>query len=113
MTGEIWRKHLICLDYFAKVRSQVNLPDSRGPFSSKLLLSPIATANAEVMHIMNGPSVINKLKSVGEKGPCNKYTPELKAKVAIYAVEHGNCQAARKHSTTDKVINCSTKGCNI
>ena len=38
----------------------------------------------------------------------NKYTPELKAKVARYAIENGNCQAARKFSTTDKVIDESS-----
>ena len=98
------------LDYFSKEHSKVNLLDPRGPLSSKLLPSTIAAANTEVMHIMNSPSVATNLKSGGEKlrGEYNKYTPELKAKVARYAIENGNCQAARKFSTTDKVVDESS-----
>ena len=72
------------LDYFSKERSKVNLPDPRGPLSSKLLPSTIAAANTEVMRVMNSPSVATNLKSGGEKlrDAYNKYTPELKAKVA-------------------------------
>ena len=60
------------------------------------------------MHVMNSPSEL-ELKSTGEKrGPYNKYTPKFKAKVARYAIENGNGQAARKFSTTDKVIDESS-----
>ena len=54
------------LDYFSKEHSKVNLPDPRGPLSSKLLPSTNAAANTEVMHVMNSPSVATNLKSGGE-----------------------------------------------
>ena len=80
------------LDYFSKERCKVDLPDPRGPLSSKILPSTIAAANTGVMHVMNGPSEL-KLKSTGEKrGPYNKYTPDFKAKVVRYAIENGNCR---------------------
>ena len=67
---------------FSKQHCKVDLPDSRGLLSSKILPSTIAAANTEVMRVMNGPSEL-ELKSNGEKrGPYNKYTPELKTKVA-------------------------------
>lgn len=40
------------------------------------------------------------------KGPYAKFTPEFKAKIAKYAIENGNCAAARKFSAPlDKPIN--------
>ena len=96
------------LDFFSKKRSDAHLPDPRGPLSSKILPSTIASANTEVLRVMNGrcPS---KLKSAGGKrGGYNKYSPEFKAKVASYAIENGNCRAARKFSSTDKVIDESS-----
>ena len=55
----------------------------------------------------------SKLKSTGEKrGIYNKYASEFKEKVARYAIENGNSRAARKFSTTDKVIDeSSVRGC--
>ena len=74
------------VDYFSKERCKVDLPDPRGPLSSKILPSTIAAANTEIMRVMNGPSEL-ELKSAGEKrSPYNKYMPEFKAKVARYAV---------------------------
>ena len=55
------------LDYFSKERSKVNLPDPRGPLSSKLLPSTIAAANTEVMRVMNSPSVATNLKGKTER----------------------------------------------
>ena len=70
------------LDYFAKERCKADLLDPRSPLSSTILPSTIAADNTEVMHVMNGPSKLER-KSAGEKrGPYNKYTPEFKAKVA-------------------------------
>ena len=67
-------------------------------------------ANTEVMRVINASGHgSSKFKSTGEKrGVYNKYTPEFKAKVARYAIENGNSPAARKFSTTDKVIDESS-----
>ena len=102
------------LDYFSKKRSEANLPDPRGPLSRKMLPSTIAAANTEVIRVMSGseasPNLAQCLSHQAKKrrGVYNKYTPEFKAKVARYAIENGNCRAARKFSSTEKVIDESS-----
>ena len=56
----------VCLDYFSKECCKVDLPDARGPLSSKILSSTIAVANTEVMYVMNSSSELG-LKSTSEK----------------------------------------------
>ena len=75
-----------------------------------MLPSIIAAANTEVMHVIKASGHdSSKFKSTGKKrGVYNRYTPEFKAKVTRYAIENGNSQAARKFSTTDKVIDESS-----
>ena len=49
------------LDYFSKEHCKVDLPDPRGPLSSKILPFTIAAANIEVMRVMNGPSKLEQV----------------------------------------------------
>ena len=60
------------------------------------------------MCVMNDHGSSLKLKSRERRGVYNKYTPEFKAKVERYAIENGNCQAAQKFNTKDKVIDKSS-----
>ena len=112
--SEFWRKckaimSRSILDYFSKKRSKAHLPDPRGPLSSKMLPFTIAAANTEVMRVMNGHAALPSSSLLAKKrGVYNKYTPEFKAKVARYAIENGNCRAARNFSSTDKVIDESS-----
>jgi len=100
----------LLLDNPSKKQCEAHLPDPRGPLSSKMLPSTIAAVNVKVMHVINASDHgSSKFKSTGKKrGVYNKYTPEFKAKIARYAIENSNCQAARKLSTTDKVIDKSS-----
>jgi len=89
------------LDYFSKKRCEAHWPDPRRPLSSKILPSTIAAANTEVLRVIDASCHVQSGK---RRGAYNTYTPEFKAKVARYGIENGNCQAARKFSTTDKII---------
>ena len=60
------------------------------------------------MRAMNDHGSSLKLKSRERRGIYNKYIPEFKAKFARYVIENGNCQAAQKFSTIDKVIDESS-----
>ena len=68
------------------------LPDPVGPLSKDVPTSSIIEANNEVLKAIADQSTRKK------KGPYIKVAPECKAKVAKYALEHGNCAAARKYS---------------
>ena len=68
------------------------LPDPCGPLSEKVPAGTIIEANTEVLKIISNQSVLKR------KGPYIKMTPHCKAKIAKYALEHGNSAAARKYS---------------
>ena len=68
------------------------LPDPVGPLLKDVPTSSIIEANNEVLKAIADQSTHKK------KGPYIKVAPECKAKVAKYALEHGNCAAARKYS---------------
>ena len=65
--------------------------------------SVISAANKDIIESSK------KENSTKTKGPYAKFTPEFKAKIAKYAIENGNCAAARKFSAPlDKPINESS-----
>ena len=96
------------LTYFKPVgnrngEQQVKLPDPTGPLTEELPSSVISTANKDIIESSKIES------STKTKGPYAKFTPEFKAKIAKYAIENGNCAAARKFSApVDKPINESS-----
>ena len=69
----------VSLDYFSKERCKVDLPDPRGPLSSKILPSTIAAANTEIIRVMNGSSEL-ELKSTGEKRPVQQVYGRVQSK---------------------------------
>jgi len=83
------------LTYFKPVgnrngQQQVKLPDPTGPLTEELPSSVISAANKDIIESSK------KESSKKTKGPYAKFTPEFKAKIAKYAIENGNCAAARK-----------------
>ena len=93
------------LDYFQKSTVKSALPDPKGPLAEEVHSSLIAAANKDVLDILEKPVASKK------KGSYIKITPEEKAKIARYAIENGNCAAARKfskHGDLDKTLGEST-----
>ena len=78
------------LKYFKRKGVEAALPDPKGPLSNKVPSISIAEANKEVLKNLN--------ENQTKKSPCIKVTPEQKAQIARYAMEHGNCAASRKYS---------------
>ena len=78
------------LKYFKRKGVQTVLPDPKGPLSNKVPSISIAEANKEVLKILN--------ENQTKKGPYIKVTPERKAQIARYAMEHGDCASSRKYS---------------
>ena len=74
----------ICLK---RKKVETALPDPTGPLSNKVPSISIAKANKEVLN-----------ENPTKKAPYIKVTPECKAQIARYAMEHGNCAASRKYS---------------
>ena len=94
------------LDYFQKSTVKPALPDPKGPLSEEVHSSLISAANKDVLDILEKPVASKK-----KKGSYIKITPEEKAKIARYAIENGNCAAARKfskHGDSDKTLGEST-----
>lgn len=59
----------------------------------------IKAANAEIVSsLSNDQSTTTTKRGVKRKASNNHYTPEVRAKIAKYAAEHGNVAAARKFS---------------
>ena len=77
------------LKYFKRTSS---LPDPKGPLSEEVPTVSIAEANKEVKKVIDQPPKKRKGTTY------IKVTPEVKAKIAKFAVENGNCAAARKYS---------------
>ena len=78
------------------------LPDPNGPLSQEVPALAIAEANKDVLTAM-------KYVEPKKKGPYIKISPEYKAKIAKYAIENGNCAAARKFGKSlEKPLNEST-----
>ena len=76
------------------------LPDPNGPLSKEVPPLAIAEANKDVLVQYVEPK---------KKGPYIKISPECKAKIAKYAIENGNCAAARKFGKSlQKPLNEST-----
>ena len=80
------------LHYFQKSTVKSALPDPKGPLAEEVNSSLIATANKDVLDILEKPVPSKK------KGSYIKVTPEEKVKIARYAIENGICAAARKFS---------------
>ena len=76
------------------------LPDPETA-STKEIGEIMAAANAEILKTVN-PSVSSDIvvskRGVKRKATNNNYTPELRAKIARYATEHGTTSAAKKFS---------------
>ena len=78
------------------------LSDPNGPLSQEVPALAIAEANKDVLAAM-------KYFEPKKKGPYIKINPEYKAKIAKYAIENGNCAAARKFGKLlEKPLNEST-----
>ena len=93
------------LRYFQKSTVKSALPDPKGPLAEKVDTSLITAANKDVLDILEKPVSSKK------KGSYIKVTLEKKAKIARYAIENGNCAAARKfskHGDLDKTLGEST-----
>lgn len=73
-----------------------------------MLPSTIAAANAEVMRVMNGYAALPNSSLLTKKGCLQPIYARVQGKVARYGIENGNCRAARKFSSTDKVIDESS-----
>ena len=74
------------LDYFQKSTVKPALPDPKGTLSEEVHSSLISAANKDVSDILEKPE---------------------KVKIARYAIENGNCAAARKfskHGDSDKTL---------
>lgn len=77
------------LNYFKRTST---LPDPKGPLSEEVPTVSIIEANKEVKKVIDQPPKKRKGTTY------IKVTPEVKAKIAKFAVENGNCAAARKYS---------------
>ena len=89
---------------FSKIVSEVSVARSQRA-TEEVHSSLIAAANKDVLDILEKPVASKK------KGSYIKITPEEKAKIARYAIENGNCAAARKfskHGDLDKTLGEST-----
>lgn len=95
------------LKYFKPAKSmELVLPDPKGPLSEEVPLASIIQANKEVMKAVKSSNETKKVK-----GEYIKVSPECKVKIAKYALENGNCAAARKFSASlnlEKKLNEST-----
>ena len=83
---------MFLLQYFSCVSKPggVSLPSPLSSLSLSIPTTAIASANAEVKHVM---------EAVGRnrrKGPYNTYTTEQKAIIGKYAIENGVMAAKRK-----------------
>ena len=76
------------LKYFKRTST---LPDPKGPLSEEIPTISIIETNKEVKKVIDHPP--NKRKGM----TYIKVTPEVKAKIAKFAVKNGNCAAARKY----------------
>ena len=86
------------LKYFAKSKS---LPDPNGPLSSKLKPETIDSANRKVSALLastGSSSAKDDGSGQRSRGSYMKFTPELKAQVARYALKSGNKRAIVKYS---------------
>ena len=72
--------------------TSVLLPDPKGPLSEDVLSSAISKVNKEILRFCAKTDTTKNKK----KGPYLKVTPEMKATIAKYAIENGNCAASRK-----------------
>ena len=81
------------LKYFGwKRKDTLSLPDPKGP-SKGILPATIVEVNKEVLKVLNDT---HRTK----RDTCIKNAPDCKAKIATkYALENGNCAAARKYSS--------------
>ena len=70
--------------------TSVLLPDPKGPLSEDVPSSAISKANKERLRFCAKTDTIKNKK----KGPYLKVTPEMKATIAKYAIEKGNCAAS-------------------
>ena len=78
------------------------MPDPNGPLSQEVPPLANAEANKDVLAAM-------KYVEPKKKGPYIKISPECKARIAKYAIENGNCTAARKFGKSlEKPMNEST-----
>ena len=98
------------LEYFKKTNSNggngINLPDPRGNLFGSVPTAAIASANTRIRQLM---SQKQKHRQENRRGQYNTYTPEQRATVGKYAVEHGVVSAKRKFSLKFKIdINEST-----
>ena len=89
------------LHYCQKSTVKSVLPDPKGPLAEEVDSFLIAVANKDVLNILEKPVPSKK------KGSYIKVTPKEKSKIARYAIENGNCAAARKfskHGDLDKTL---------
>lgn len=81
------------LKYFSwKRKDALPLPDPKGPLSKEIPPATIVEANKEVLKVLNDNQRTKRDTYI-------KVAPDCKAKIAKYALENGNCAAARKYSS--------------
>ena len=78
------------LKYFKPCTSEILLPDSNSPLSDKVDNTAIEEANTEVTAALASASAGSK------RVPYLKLTPEQKAIIGKYAMEHGIVNAIRR-----------------
>lgn len=78
------------LQYYKRV-PKGNLPNPDGTLSRVIPSAAIASANKEVR-------LLTEAARKSKRGPYHKYTPEQRADIGKYAVQHGVVSAKRKYS---------------
>ena len=81
------------LNYFKHTSSAL---DPKGPLSQEVLTTSVIEANKEVK------KVIDQSPKKKKGSTYIKVTLEVKAKIAKFVIENGNCAAARKYSKVSK-----------
>ena len=83
------------LNYFKWKKKEASLPEPKGPLSDEVPSATIAEANREVLKVLSNGGIVKK----NARSTYIKVDGDYKAIVAKYALEHGNCAAARKYSS--------------
>ena len=73
----------------------IGVSNPRSPLSSKIPSRAIESANKEV------EDILSKSK---RKGPYRRYTPEERATIGKYAIDHGVNEAAHKYSINESTV---------
>ena len=76
-------------------KKEALLPDPKGPLLDEVPSATIAEANREVLKVLSNGGIVKK----NARSTYIKVDGDYKAIIAMYALEHSNCAAARKYSS--------------